>query len=107
MWFGRETDDLGCCGGETALVGVARREREKEESAQGYAQREQVPKAIGFKNERSRFLCFRNQQGSKPGVSEVRLGWDTALRVLPYSWKEGRKTNHPQPPHRKHHLWFP
>ena len=66
----------------------------REWNAQRQAQGEHLPKAIGLgKQEGMNFMSFCNQQGSRTGVLKVgRLGWARALRSLPYSYREGRKT---------------
>ena len=52
-------------------------------------------------------MNFYNQQGSKAGVLEVsRLGQDRALRVLPYSRREGRSATLGQMAQSEDHLGY-
>lgn len=49
------------------------------------------PKSMAGKMKGVDFHEFCSQPGLKTGVLEVyRINWDRALRVLAYSWREGR-----------------
>ena len=78
--------------GERWTVGAV----EKDESgvhSNTYAQENTYPKLLSEKMGEAVFVSFYNQKCSNTGVLKVfGFGWDRAVRVLPYSWREGRKT---------------
>ena len=88
MWIGGAMDHRHCRGEGTVVTEKGEGKRNTEENAQ-----EHFPKAIGWENERLNFVSCCNQQGLKTRVLKAsQLGWDRALKVLPYSWREGRQT---------------
>lgn len=86
-WFEVETDHWYCR--EVGALVMEKSDRKR--SAQGMAQGEYFPKAIGSetKVDFHEFLpsvelkdCYLRASG---------LGWDRDLRVVPYSWRKGRQ----------------
>lgn len=70
------------------------RERQESGMHRGMHKENTSPKPLPGKMRGADFLIFVfcNQWGSKSGVLEIRsLGWDSDLRALPYSWREGRQ----------------
>lgn len=69
-------------------------ERQKREEHTGEHTRRTFPQSHWLgKQEGLIFVSSCNQLGLKHGVLKVsRLGRDRSLRVLPYSWREGRQT---------------